>query len=84
MSLARALKIGVGEVIAAIGAVIGVLPGLFKKKPFCLWYLGRDDKWLLKAGPFSHRQCEKTRAELIALGTYLPDRFTILRKGVTP
>ncbi len=65
--------------IAAV--LLGVLP-LLKKKLYCLWYWNRVS-WVSKGGPFSGRQCKKTRKELVALGMD-PERFVILRKGVTP
>ena len=71
----------IGAIIGAIGAV---LPALIKKKKHCLWYKGRDDKWLKKAGPMSARQCRKTIKALAETGNYLPDRFLILRDGVQP
>lgn len=82
MNKARAKIKSIVTDIAAIIAVI--IPAILKKKPFCLWYQGIDEKWILKGGPFSHRQCVKTREALISLGTYIPDRFLILRKGVSP
>ena len=71
-------------VLTIIGSLITIIPSLFKKKLYCLWYQGRDGKWILKGGPMSHRQCVKTMNELVELGTYLSDRFVILRKGVSP
>ena len=65
-----------------IAGVLGILPSILKKKTFCIWYW-EPPKWQLKGGPFSARQCRKTRAELVRLGMD-PARFTILRQGVTP
>jgi len=78
------LKSTATDIIAIVGAALAVIPNLFKKKPFVLWYRGRDEKWYQKGGPFSHRQCVKTMSALVDLGSYEADRFVILRKGVTP
>lgn len=79
------LKSAASDAIAAIGAIIGIVPALFKKKPFCLWYFRKETKkWEMKAGPFSRRQCEKTREALLSLGSYDAECFVILRKGVSP
>lgn len=68
--------------IAAVLAAI--LPLIFKKKQFCLWYHQQDMKWVKKAGPFSHRQCEKTRTTLVRDFHYDINAFSILRNGVQP
>jgi hypothetical protein len=72
------------SVIPVIGPVIELVLKVIKKKKFVLWYLGRDGKWIKKGGPFSKRQCRLTQAALVQLGTYIDDRFCILREGVTP
>jgi hypothetical protein len=69
------------SVIAVVGSVLTVLPAILRKKPFCLWYWN-GTAWVLKAGPFSYRQCRKTRTALTKLG--MTNKFTILRKGVEP
>lgn len=75
------LKSTATDIIAVVGAIIGVLPGLFHKKPYVLWYL-KPAGWTA-IGTFSARQCRKQMAELVGIG-YDPDKFVILRKGVTP
>ena len=72
------------SIIPVIGPVIEAVLKITKKKKFCLWYLGRDGKWLKKGGPFSKRQCRKTQAALVQLGSYIDDNFCILRDGVAP
>lgn len=82
MSKAVDLLKGVGGAI--VGAIAAVIPHLFSKKKFVLWYLGRDDKWIKKSSPISHRQCRKTIKVLCSDGAYIADRFKILREGTAP
>ncbi len=77
--MARKLRIDPG----IIAAILGLIPAIFKHKPFCLWYCTDEGKWVMKGGPFSSRQCRKTRGELVRIG-FKEERFAILRKGVTP
>jgi len=71
--------------ITDIAAIIAVLiPAFLKKKQYCLWYHQQDMKWVKKAGPLSHRQCEKTRTVLVNDFHYAENAFSILRYGVTP
>ena len=69
-------------VTAIVTGIVGTLPSILRKKPFCIWYW-EPPKWQPRGGPFSARQCRKTIAELVWLGMD-PARFTILRKGVEP
>ena len=88
MSLLQALKAKlVTPIIVPIITAIPAVLGFFKKKTFVLWYQvipGNPKSWVKKSGPMSKRQCRKEMAGLIALGTYIPDYFTIRRKDVTP
>jgi len=71
------------KIWTAIGGLLAALPALIpKKKPFVLWYW-YGSLWVKQGGPFSYRQCRKTRAQLIAMGMK-PSLFVILRNGVTP
>jgi hypothetical protein len=86
MKLAERLKSAAAKIPAAIiepviGAIIGIIPALFKKKAFTLWY-NEPSGWK-SIGTFSHRQCRKQMAELIRIG-YDPAKFAIFRKGVVP
>lgn len=72
------------SVIPIIGPIIDIVLKVTKKKKYALWYKQDSGKWIKKGGPFSARQCRKTREALIKLGTYEPDRFCILHDGVTP
>jgi hypothetical protein len=86
MSIKSKVKAKIAPVITGIITILPAIIGLFKKKKYNLWYRGVDNSKppIKKGGPFSKRQCRKTQAELVALGTYLEDRFAILRDGVTP
>jgi hypothetical protein len=78
------LKSTGAEVVSIIAALLGILPGLFKKKKYCLWYHAQDMKWVKKAGPFSARQCKATMATLVKDLHYAENAFLILREGVLP
>ncbi len=65
-----------------IVGVFTLIPSIFKHKPNCLWYW-TGEKWILKAGPMSSRQCRKQKATLVSTGCQA-NRFIILRQGVTP
>jgi hypothetical protein len=67
---------------SVILGVLGLVPSIFKHKPFCLWYW-EPPKWILKAGPFSSRQCRRQKAALVSIGMD-ETRFRVLRKGVEP
>ncbi len=70
------------SIVPVITAVIGFLPGLFKHKPNCLWYW-TGEKWDLRAGPMSSRQCRLQMKTYVACGMD-PKRFIVLRAGVKP
>lgn len=70
------------SIVPAIVAALGLVPSIFKHKPNCLWYW-TGEKWILKAGPMSSRQCRKQKATLVYTGLDAR-RFIILRQGVTP
>lgn len=70
------------SVPAAIIAVIGLIPSIFKHKPNCVWHWS-GEKWDFIGGPFSARQCRKQIDTLVKTGMDR-DRFIILRKGITP
>jgi hypothetical protein len=73
------------SIVTDIAALLAVLvPAFLRRKPYVLWYHQQDMKWVKKGGPFSHRQCEKTRATLVADCGYAENAFSILRAGVTP
>lgn len=67
---------------AIVTGILGLIPGLIRKKQFCLWFWN-SVKWEMKGGPFSSRQCRKTKSALVSIGMDAA-RFVILRKGVTP
>lgn len=72
-----------GDIVAIIAAALGLLPGLFKKKPYVLWQWDPARSLWIDHGTYSARQCRKLQAELIRLGQ-APETFTILRKGAKP
>lgn len=80
MTKAKAIA---GDIVAIIAAALGLIPGLFKKKPYTLWQWDPARKTWLDHGTYSARQCRKLKAELIRLGQ-APETFTILRKGAKP
>jgi hypothetical protein len=72
------------ELVVLIGTVLTKINPfhIFGKRPYILWYY-QDKIPVKQGGPFSERQCKIERDKLIALGMK-PDRFVILRAGVTP
>lgn len=81
MKLKKLAAIPATVIEAVIGAIIGAIPAIFKKKPYTLWYW-EPPAWK-EIGTFSARQCRKAMAELVRLGEN-PARFSILRKGIKP
>lgn len=77
---ARALA---GDIVAIIAAALGLIPGLFKKKPYTLWQWDPTRKTWTDHGTYSARQCRKLMAEMIRLGQD-PATFSIMRKGAKP
>lgn len=82
MTLKQKAKVASKTIIEAIITAITVIPGLLKKKPYTLWYWPAKDPWEERLTS-SARQCKKTQAALVDLGSN-PAWFAILRKGVKP
>lgn len=83
MKFGAKLKSTATDIVAIVGAILGIIPGLLKKKPFTLWRWNRPVKVWDNCGTYSARQCKKAMKELIRLGDD-PILFAILRKGVPP
>lgn len=84
MKLKKRASVAFGTITDIIGPILVLIEALFKKKAYCLWYHQQDMKWVKKGGPFSYRQCEKTRTALVNDFHYAENAFSILRYGVTP
>ena len=80
---AKKAKALAGDVVAIIAAALGLLPGLFKKKPFTLWQWDPIRKTWIDHGTYSARNCRKLQAEFVRLGQD-PATFSIMRKGAKP
>lgn len=85
MSGKSKFKSTAGGIISVIGTIIGVLPGMLKKRPYVLWQWIKPARTWFNCGTYSARQCRKAKAALIRIDSTLADAdFAILRKGVPP
>ena len=80
MSRWQKFKASVGDLAAIVAAVLGLVPGLLKKKTFKLLRWSSPARAWEKQNdrPFSGRQCRKLMAELVRIGDD-PRLFVIVR-----
>ena len=83
MTMKEKAKAAASTIVSIVAALLGIVPGIFKKKAYTLWQWDIQRKTWINHGTFSARQCKKLRKELIRLGQD-PATFTILRKGAVP
>lgn len=83
MNLTTKARAIAGDIVAILAAALGLIPGLFKKKPYTLWQWDPTRKSWIDHGTYSARSCRKLVAEFVRLGQD-PATFAILRKGAKP